>query len=227
MSNRVLLIAGLHSNEVCAPIIADAVFSRLQGSNCQVEVLSVPKEWTLLGNLDDPDGADPQYCIRTDKRLIDMDLEALLGEETLWRDYPGYTAFEFHNFSDTIRTDELGVHRERSPRDFELGNIEPGRTGPYEIGVWQNNPPQGVAGKYCIELPAVYSTLSYNRIATRFHSLELLSQRGYDFDEDRRYSMLEYLIQEADVERSRAKGYLDDVIAEKVARWIVSVMGNG
>ena len=227
MEARILLITGLHPNEACAPAIGDAVAHRLEELGTLVERLQVPREFTLLANLDGEDGASLRHCVRPYTSRLDRDLESLVGDEVLAETYPEHVAFEFHNYSDAGRNDKLAIEDGTPPDRWRIGDIAPGKTGPYEIGYWQNRPPGGVRGKYCLELPAVFVPIAYGRLAKRFQTLQALSARGIDLDEGSKFWMLKELTVEADAARSKEKGYISPQVGDRIAAWILAQMKAG
>lgn len=227
MKEKILLICGVHPNEVCAAKIAEQVFHELQSRECNAELYNVPRRFTLLGVLDRDEGADTEYCI-DDMGNIDNDLESLIGDEVLNEKYPGSTAVEFHNYSDSVVNQRLHVEAGLSVERFRIGDISPGERGSYEIGFWRNRPGGGIIGKYCIELPATYVDVSGACRSRRFRNLARLEREGYAFPEERKDVMIrEYLVQEASIEESTRRKYLSSKIVAKVLEWVLSIAGEG
>jgi hypothetical protein len=225
MCKQILLITGLHPNESCAAIVGRQIFEEIQERGCAAELLEMPRPLTLLGNLDNEDGADPRYCIVDSTGELDVDLEPFVGDEAIHNRYPGRTPIEFHNYSDDLRIEKLVVEPGIPPEQLRFGDIGPGNAGRYELGFWRNAPGGGVPGKYCIETPAVFKAVDYERLEARFRKLRSWRQQGHDFPTDRKLWMLNtYVLQEADPEESRSKGYLSDAIVEKITAWILLVL---
>jgi hypothetical protein len=233
MKEKILLISGVHANEVCSAKIAAQVFNELQAKNYDVELYNVPWEYTLLGVLDGDSQADTRFCIKDDGE-IDTDLKGLVDEHVLNEKYPGSTTIEFHNYADTLDNKYFYIEPGLPAEDFRIGNIYDDRAR-YEINFWQNrSPDDSISGKYLIELPQAYVDVSEECRDRRLRNLEQLERKGHtfprersDFPEDLRgYMIREYVIREASIEESTQKGYLGDEILEKVLEWVLSVAGK-
>ncbi len=209
----VLLVSGVHANEICAPIMAQKVHQRLTRLGLRVALFRVPRSYTLLGLLDDPATAMTRYSRPLGTSRLDMDLDSLDGE--FKQRYPGALVFEFHNGEDSDRI--FGIEPTKPVQKYELGTIGPRFARPYEIGTWRNIDPDGHPSKFLIELPASYVSVGQNRLLRRGSQLERLKAEGYEFE-----ASSAYLEREADVEVSRRKGYLEDCLAQKITGWIVS-----
>jgi hypothetical protein len=221
MESKTIFLVGLHPNERCAPLVAEMVLRRVRAAGLPAEWVAVPPKYTLLANLDDPDHADPAHCAPPGSDLLDMDLESWAGDAAMACRYPGVTVFEFHNTSDSISTGKLSVPPGLSAGEFRMGCIapEPDAGAPFQIGFWQNRPFGDVPGKHLVELPARYAPVPEPRIARRRLSLSEWRAKGRLLPSEHE----SYLLAEADVVASRARGYLDDCIADRVARWVLAV----
>ena len=211
---EILLVSGLHPDETCAPILAREVFRTLSARGERVALYEVPYPQTLLALIDDPAIAVTDDSMPAEGHRLDVDLDGL--DETLARRYPGALVFEFHNSEDTAPM--LGIDPAKPVREYEVGTIGPGPARPHEIGTWRNVDRDGRPGKYLIELPARYAPVAPAVRERRLGRLAQLRAEGREFDP--RWSR--YLEGAADVEASRRRGYLDDVLARKVADWITS-----
>ena len=214
MKDRILLVTGLHANERCTHIVAERVQRRLVASGLHVDALHIPREQTLLGYLDDPDTAMPDYCLPQPDGEVDVDLDGLVGDDALRERYPNHAVFEFHNARDVWS--HFGLDPDKPVEDYEVGVVMPVFTRAYEIGTWQNVGSDGVKSKFVIE--------ALERVDARLHVLERLERQGYtvppkvaDF----------YLKTEADVEATRTNGLLGQTIAGKIADWIAAAWRDG
>lgn len=217
MDIKVVLISGLHPNERCAPAVTAEICTLCRGRGLQATHFEVPYAYTLLANLDDPDNADPKYCMPRSNGPIDVDLSGLVGDEALQRRFPGHVVFEFHNSRDVWK--KFGIPHGKPVEQFEIGPIMPRFTRPYEIGTWRNVLPDGTRGKYVIELPAVTMPVSSDRVCRRLSRLEELRTRGYFVDEK---VIACYLTDEADIEATRARRLMDPCIVQKVGDWMLA-----
>ena len=214
---EILLVGGLHANETCAPIMAREVARLLGERGERVALFQVPNPYTLLALIDDPEAAVTDYSMPAGQRRLDMDLDGL--DEHLERRYPGALVFEFHNSENTLPM--LGIDPGKPVRDYEVGTIGPRFERPYEIGTWRNVNRDGRPGKYLIEVPACYAPAAPSVREKRRRRLEQLHADGYEYDP----RWLHYLESGADLEATRRRGYLDDILARKVADWITSRRG--
>jgi len=210
---EILLVSGLHPNEVCAPLTARAVFARLSELGERVALYEIPYRYTLLALIDNPVTAETDYSMLAGGRRLDMDLDRL--DDDLRRRYPGALVFEFHNSEDTQPM--LGIDPRKPVGDYEVGPIGPGSGRPFEVGTWRNVDGEGRPGKYLVEVPACYAPVDPAVQERRQERLAQLREAGFDFDPQWSH----YLESGADLEASRGKGYLDDGLARKIADWIV------
>jgi len=211
----ILLVVGVHADEVCAPIVAAKVREMLLDVGGDVEVFDVPRRLTLLGYLDAPDDGATEYCFPAGGSVCDVNLWGLVGDEALSQAWPDRIPFEFHNSPWDF--EKFGIGPDQDVRTFEVGPIAPTFTRPYQIGTWRNSPASGVPGKYVVEIPACYQRVSADveerrrRILARLENEGWVLPSGHDF----------YLTREANVELSKERGFLDDCIAAKIVDWII------
>jgi hypothetical protein len=210
---EILLVSGLHANETCAPITARAVHRGLSAGGERVALFHVPYPKTFLALIDDPAAAESEYSMPAGRRCVDADLDEL--DDDLRRRFPRATVFEFHNSEDTRPM--LGIDPRKPVRDYEVGLIGPGSDRPREVGAWRNIGRDGRPGKYVIEVPACYAPIDRRVRDRRLGRLAELGAAGYAYDP----RWAHYLETAADEEATRRRGYLDDVLASKIAAWIV------
>jgi len=221
---EILLIVGLHPHESAAALVAERALEALQARGLPADILRVPPEWTVLGCLDDLPGADVNRCVVPGTKEFDTDLDARVGDKIVAQAYPGRLAFEFHNYAFDHGSGRLAVEPGTAPSAFRIGDVAPGTTGRFEIGFWRNRPAGGIPGKYLMELPAVFAPVGRARRDRRAANLQRLADEGYlAADEHWRRVLNAHMIEEVDVEATRAAGFLDDAVVEKVVRWVSSI----